>query len=133
MAMQYYDSTKQIGRAMAVLAALCGDSQRDLATITRMSESTITRRMSGLGQWTADDLRAVASAYDVPLQVLLLDPAEIRSAIIEAAANVDSDAFRRCFPPEPVVQMALDFGTIDLRDQPAHYDDVKFAHYTMAA
>jgi len=74
--------TQEIGRVVAVFLALGGTTQAEMARATGIAPATVSRRMNGQGQWTADELDAIASFLDVPITTLFLRPEELRVALV---------------------------------------------------
>lgn len=70
--------TQEIGRVVTVIAAAQGHSQRDIARITGLDAATISRRIhKGVGSWTAEDLEALATHYDVPVSAFMRKPEDV--------------------------------------------------------
>lgn len=59
---------------MAVLLALRGRTQRELAAHLNRDAATISRRMNGRNAvWTADEIHAAAEFFDVPMSAFYAD------------------------------------------------------------
>ncbi len=75
------EETRDITTAVAVLSALQGLTQKDIASVVGVDPATITRRRQGIGQWSASDVRRLANYFDVPVEVLWRRPGELWEAI----------------------------------------------------
>lgn len=74
--------TQEIGRVAAVLLALHGERQRDLARLLGIDDASITRRIrDGRGSWTPEQLEAMADHFGVPISVLFLSPQDLAQAL----------------------------------------------------
>jgi transcriptional regulator with XRE-family HTH domain len=63
-----------VSTEIRVLLARRGMSQRDLAVAAGLNPVALSRRMTGLVDWSLADLAAVAGAFDVDPSSLLPDP-----------------------------------------------------------
>jgi hypothetical protein len=99
--------------------------ERDLLiTLGDLAPTDETIRQMHHGKREADRLSphwmlAMAKYYGAEPADLGPDAERRINSLLELV-SMDSDAFRRCFTREPVVQMALDFDIIDLRESTPH-------------
>ena len=64
-----------IATSIAVLAALHGEKQSDLAKALGMTDYQLSRRLNLKARWTPDELDAIAEHYRIPVG-LLFTPAD---------------------------------------------------------
>ena len=82
--------TQQISRVVRTLSTLRGESQQDIARVVKVDPATISRRSkTGTGDWTAEELEALAEHFGAPVTVFLKDPDELWDAVIQRYPSLE--------------------------------------------
>ena len=83
-------SSNEVAKRIAALTSELGLSQRGLAKKSGLSQSTLSRAMSGEREFHVDELLDIATALDVPLAELV-DASPVDDDFSFAARTHDSD------------------------------------------
>jgi transcriptional regulator with XRE-family HTH domain len=68
------ETQKRIAASARALAAAFQDKQVDLAGALGISQNAVSRKLNGMTQWSAADLRVLASRYDITVDQLMAGP-----------------------------------------------------------